>query len=161
MSAVAGKFEIGQLQRSSFMGHLAFTFAGNPTRTTNPSMLALGGFNEALYPNEENALMDEMQKRGAKLLYDPDLIVHRRPRHSLKAFAKMLLTYGRGRAEQFRLHPSPGSALNFLPPLFLLYLLAMIVSLLLGLLLVLLIFIAATLCARIGYQERSHCTGRK
>lgn len=34
----------------------------------------------------------------------------------------MLLTYGRGRAEQFRLHPTPGSALNFVPPLFCLYL---------------------------------------
>jgi hypothetical protein len=34
----------------------------------------------------------------------------------------MLFTYGRGRAEQFRLHPTPGSALNFVPPLFCLYL---------------------------------------
>jgi succinoglycan biosynthesis protein ExoA len=86
-------------------------------------MLELGGFNEALYPNEENALMDELQKRGGKLIYDPQLVVHRRPRSSLRAFAKMLLTYGRGRAEQFRLHPTFGSALNFVPPLFCLYLL--------------------------------------
>jgi cellulose synthase/poly-beta-1,6-N-acetylglucosamine synthase-like glycosyltransferase len=89
------------------------------------SMLELGGFNEALYPNEENALMDELQKRGGKLIYDPQLLVHRRPRSSLKAFARMLMTYGRGRAEQFRLHPTPGSALNFVPPLFCLYLLAL------------------------------------
>jgi cellulose synthase/poly-beta-1,6-N-acetylglucosamine synthase-like glycosyltransferase len=86
------------------------------------AMLDLGGFNEALYPNEENALMDELQKGGGKLLYDPALIVCRRPRHSLKAFAKMLLNYGRGRAEQFRLHPTPGSAMNFVPPMFCLYL---------------------------------------
>jgi succinoglycan biosynthesis protein ExoA len=85
------------------------------------ALLELGGFNEALYPNEENALMDELQKRGGKLLYDPDLAVARRPRSSLKAFARMLMTYGRGRAEQFRLHPTFGSALNFVPPLFLLY----------------------------------------
>lgn len=89
------------------------------------AMLELGGFNEALYPNEENALMDELQKRGGKLIYDPQLLVHRRPRSSLKSFAKMLLTYGRGRAEQFRLHPTSGSALNFVPPLFCLYLLAL------------------------------------
>jgi amino acid permease len=37
----------------------------------------------------------------------------------------MLMTYGRGRAEQFRLHPTPGSALNFVPPLFCAYLLTM------------------------------------
>jgi len=85
-------------------------------------MLDLGGFNEALYPNEENALMDELQKRGGKLIYDPELIVHRRPRPTLKAFCRMLMTYGRGRAEQFRILPTLGSAPNFVPPLFCLYL---------------------------------------
>jgi succinoglycan biosynthesis protein ExoA len=86
------------------------------------ALLELGGFNEALYPNEENALMDELQKRGGKLLYDPDLLVHRRPRSDLAAFCKMLLNYGRGRAEQVRLHPTFGSAVNFVPPLFCLFL---------------------------------------
>jgi succinoglycan biosynthesis protein ExoA len=90
------------------------------------ALLDLGGFNEALYPNEENALMDELQKRGGILIYDPHLRVHRRPRSSLKAFARMLTTYGRGRAEQFRLHPTLGSALNFVPPLFCLYSLALL-----------------------------------
>lgn len=87
-------------------------------------VIELGGFDEALYPNEENALMDELQKRGAKLIYDPEFVVQRRPRPTLRAFCKMLFTYGRGRAEQFRLHPTPGSALNFVPPLFCVYLLA-------------------------------------
>ena len=87
------------------------------------ALLAAGGFPEALYPNEENALMDELQKRGGKLIYDPELIAHRRPRPTLKSFCKMLLNYGRGRAEQFRLNPTLGSALNFVPPLFCLYLL--------------------------------------
>jgi cellulose synthase/poly-beta-1,6-N-acetylglucosamine synthase-like glycosyltransferase len=86
------------------------------------TMLDLGGFNEALYPNEENALMDEIQKRGKKLLYDPGLIVHRRPRRNFGAFIRMVRTYGRGRAEQFRVTPTPGSALNFIPPLFCVYL---------------------------------------
>lgn len=87
------------------------------------ALLDAGGFNEALYPNEENALMDDLQKRGGQLLYDPELLVHRRPRPTLKSFCKMLLNYGRGRAEQFRLNPTWGSALNFVPPLFCLYLL--------------------------------------
>jgi cellulose synthase/poly-beta-1,6-N-acetylglucosamine synthase-like glycosyltransferase len=86
------------------------------------AMLELGGFNESLYPNEENALMDELQKRGGKLLYDPEFVVHRRPRHSFAAFCKMLGSYGRGRAEQFRLHPTLRSAPNFVPPLFCLFL---------------------------------------
>ena len=93
------------------------------------TMLELGGFNEALYPNEENALMDELQKRGGRLIYDPQFLVYRRPRRTLKSFARMLMTYGRGRAEQFRLHPTPGSLLNFVPPVFCLYLTALLVLL--------------------------------
>jgi len=87
--------------------------------------LAAGGFDESLYPNEENALMDKLQKQGFTLLYDPAFLVERRPRRDLKSFAKMLMTYGRGRAEQFRVNPTFGSAPNFVPPLFCLYLLAL------------------------------------
>jgi hypothetical protein len=43
----------------------------------------------------------------------------------------MLRTYGRGRAEQFRLHPTFGSALNFVPPLFVAYLCSVVIILLL------------------------------
>lgn len=91
------------------------------------TMFELGGFNEKLYPNEENALMDDIQKEGGRLIYDPEFFVHRHPRPNLEAFVKMLMTYGRGRAEQFRLNPTIGSALNFAPPLFCVYLLALIV----------------------------------
>jgi len=91
------------------------------------TVLKHGGFNEALYPNEENALMDEIQKEGGKLIYDPDFVVHRRPRRTLSAFCRMLQTYGRGRAEQFRETPTFGSALNFVPPLFLVYLLTWLI----------------------------------
>jgi succinoglycan biosynthesis protein ExoA len=87
------------------------------------ALLAAGGFDEALYPNEENALMDQVRADGHRLIYDPDFVVWRRPRRSLGAFARMLFGYGRGRAEQFRLHPTPGSALNFAPPLFCVYVL--------------------------------------
>lgn len=85
-------------------------------------LLELGGFDEALYPNEENALMDEIQKRGGQMIYDPEFLIERRPRKTPRAFMNMLRTYGRGRAEQFRLHPTPGSALNLAPPLFCVYL---------------------------------------
>jgi succinoglycan biosynthesis protein ExoA len=88
------------------------------------TLLAAGGFDEALYPNEENALMDQIRAQGHRLIYDPQFTVGRRPRPTIRAFARMLFGYGRGRAEQFRLHPTFGSALNFLPPLFCLYVLA-------------------------------------
>ena len=89
-------------------------------------LLESGGFDESLYPNEENALMDAVLKRG-KLLYDPEMIVHRRPRSNFKSFAKMLYSYGGGRAQQFRLHPTAGSFINFVPPAFCLYLVALAV----------------------------------
>jgi succinoglycan biosynthesis protein ExoA len=91
------------------------------------TLLQHGGFNEALYPNEENALMDNIQQAGGKLLYDPELFVWRRPRRTLKQFTRMLSNYGRGRAEQFRTTPTLGSLPNFVPPLFLVYLLTWVV----------------------------------
>src|SRR4051812_35480477 len=90
-------------------------------------LLETGGFDESLYPNEENALMDAVLEHG-KLLYDPEMLVHRRPRSTFKSFAKMLFSYGRGRAEQFRLHPTAGSAINFVPPAFCLYLLVVLIA---------------------------------
>lgn len=89
------------------------------------TMLRHGGFNEALYPNEENALMDEIQKQDGKLIYDPEFFVYRRPRSTLKSYVRMLLNYGRGRAEQVRLHPTTGSAPNFIPALFCVYLIVL------------------------------------
>ena len=90
------------------------------------TLLAHGGFNEALYPNEENALMDNIQRAGGKLMYDPELFVWRRPRRTLQQFMRMLMNYGRGRAEQFRTTPTLGSLPNFVPPMFCAYLLVLI-----------------------------------
>lgn len=90
------------------------------------TLLAHGGFNEALYPNEENALMDNIQKAGGKLMYDPELFVWRRPRRTLQQFMRMLMNYGRGRAEQFRTTPTLGSLPNFVPPAFVAYLVALV-----------------------------------
>ncbi len=92
------------------------------------TLLQHGGFNEALYPNEENALMDNIQKAGGKLIYDPELFVWRRPRRTLGQFMRMLRTYGRGRAEQFRTTPTSGSLPNFVPPAFVAYLIVALVA---------------------------------
>jgi GT2 family glycosyltransferase len=82
-----------------------------------------GAFDCSLYPNEENALMDAIGNKGYKLIYDPEFVAYRNPRPNLKAFLKMLMTYGRGRAEQFRLHPTTGSILNFVPAGFVIFIL--------------------------------------
>ncbi len=94
-------------------------------------LLEFGGFDTNLYPNEENALMDMILARGFKLIYDPEFYIFRRPRKDLKSFIKMLQNYGRGRAEQFRLHPTAGSALNLIPSLLCVYLIFVIVLMIL------------------------------
>ena len=59
-----------------------------------------GLFDENLYPNEENALIDKILAKDYKLIYHPDITVKRPPRENLKSYIKMLLNYGRGRIEQ-------------------------------------------------------------
>ena len=83
------------------------------------------GFDPKLWPNEENAMMNGVKQRGGKLLYDPEFLSRRRPRRTLHAYAKMLLFYGGGRAQQFRLYPGLYMLTNFIPPLFCLYLVAL------------------------------------
>lgn len=83
--------------------------------------IALGGFDERLYPNEENELMDRLVDSGGILIHDPDLAVSRSQRPTFRAFARQLFTYGRGRGEQSRISGSV-KPIALAPALFLLYL---------------------------------------
>ncbi|HEY6007397.1 MAG TPA: glycosyltransferase [Geobacteraceae bacterium] len=80
-----------------------------------------GGFDERLYPNEENELLTRLARQGGRILHDPDLAVWRSQRPTFTAFVRQLFTYGRGRAEQTLLGGGAG-ILTFVPTLFLLYL---------------------------------------
>jgi len=83
--------------------------------------LELGGFDERLYPNEENALMDRLLKGGWLMVHDPVLAVRRSQRPTWRAFLRQLFTYGRGRGEQTLLY-GVGGLTSFAPSMFLLYL---------------------------------------
>ena len=80
-----------------------------------------GIFNESLYPNEENALIDKILSLGYKLMYDPQIIVKRPPRSSLRLYIKMLLNYGRGRFEQLYRDFNKKNLIFTLPAFFSLY----------------------------------------
>ena len=80
-----------------------------------------GLFNESLYPNEENALIDKILSLGYKLMYDPQIIVKRPPRSSLRLYIKMLLNYGRGRFEQLYIDFNKKNLIFTLPAFFSLY----------------------------------------
>jgi glycosyltransferase involved in cell wall biosynthesis len=79
------------------------------------------GFDERLYPNEENELLDRISE-SFTLIHDPEMAVWRSQRPTLKAFAQQMFAYGRGRAQQTLL-AGPRSLMSFLPLLFALYLL--------------------------------------
>lgn len=83
--------------------------------------LLFGGFNERLYPNEENELMEKVLISGKKIIYDPSAYVVRTPRKTIKAFIKQVFNYGRGRGEQTVFYPKSFNFFNFIPLLFLFY----------------------------------------
>jgi len=86
--------------------------------------IAYGGFDERLYPNEENELMERIRRGGGRLIHDPGLAVYRSQRPTLAAFCRQLFGYGRGRGEQTVLS-GVVKPVTFVPTLFLLYLLSL------------------------------------
>jgi succinoglycan biosynthesis protein ExoA len=82
------------------------------------------GFDERLYPNEENELLVRLRRSGLKLLHDPELAVYRSQRPTIGAFVRQLFGYGRGRAQQILLGGGSGVA-TFVPVIFLLYILSL------------------------------------
>lgn len=84
--------------------------------------VTMGGLDERLYPNEENELLDRIAQAGLGLRHDPELAVQRSQRPTLRAFFRQFCGYGRGRGEQTRI-AGMRSVVDFLPTLFLAYLL--------------------------------------
>ncbi|MFH1638326.1 MAG: glycosyltransferase, partial [Candidatus Woesearchaeota archaeon] len=72
------------------------------------------GFNESLYPNEENELMNRVISKGYSLIYDPNINICRSQRDTVKKFARQIFNCGWGRTRQFLIQPS------FFQPLFIL-----------------------------------------
>lgn len=87
------------------------------------------GFNERLYPNEENELIHRLIKNGYKFIYNPDCKVYRRTDDSVGVFLRRIFSYGRGRMRQLFVGPSPISLLRLTPLFFLLYLFILVLSL--------------------------------
>ena len=85
----------------------------------------LGQFREDVYPNEENEFMNRIQSAGYRLMYDPEIRVHRSPRPNLKSFIRMLMGYGRGRFKQMTVDFRAANLVFFLPALFSLFLMAL------------------------------------
>jgi hypothetical protein len=80
-----------------------------------------GGFDERLYPNEENELLDRISSNDMRLMHVPGMAVQRSQRRTLRLFVRQMFSYGRGRGQQ-TLIAGPGTLVGFAPLLFLVYL---------------------------------------
>jgi succinoglycan biosynthesis protein ExoA len=79
------------------------------------------GFDERLYPNEENEFLHRVSSAGYKLLYSPSMYVFRSQRTTITAFIRQMFNYGRGRAQQSLITGSY-SVTSFIPLFFIAYL---------------------------------------
>ncbi len=75
-----------------------------------------GGFDESMYPNEENEFINRVMEKGSRFLYDPAAYIYRSRRHQFLDFMKQLSHYGRGRADQILLEGLSIKALIFFLP---------------------------------------------
>lgn len=69
----------------------------------------VGGFDERLYPNEENEWLGRVQQQGLATFYHPGMLVRRAPRTTLWALAQQVFFYGMSRVRhaRIRLHSQP------------------------------------------------------
>jgi GT2 family glycosyltransferase len=119
--------------------------------------IELGGFNECLYPNEENEFLERVVAAGYTLLHVPAMSVFRSQRRTLKAFIRQMFSYGRGRGQQ-TLITSSYSVTSFIPLFFVIYLAVALIGIKYVLLLVpLVLYVFASLASAFMVMRR---TGR-
>ena len=83
--------------------------------------LAAGGFNEELYPNEENELMNRISKMGYEFIYSPEIKIYRDRRKDIFKFIRQFYSYGQGRLGQINIEGVLRNLQFLIPLIFLLY----------------------------------------
>lgn len=83
--------------------------------------LKANGFNEKLYPNEENELINRITDMGYRFVYNPGIKIYRDRRKTLFTFAKQFYRYGQGRMKQVFIEGFLANFLFFLPLFLLAY----------------------------------------
>ncbi|MBI4744251.1 MAG: glycosyltransferase [Actinobacteria bacterium] len=88
--------------------------------------LELDGFNEDLYPNEENEFINRLRKKDYHLIYNPQAVIYKSKRESYPDFVKQMFIYGRSRMEHVFISPFTSNLIYFIPLLFTIYLFSLI-----------------------------------
>jgi succinoglycan biosynthesis protein ExoA len=78
-----------------------------------------------IFPNEENELLNRLQKKGFKLRYNTDFFVYHHRRKTLPKYIKQIFAWGKGRAIHTTAHPKNFNPAFFAPLLFLIYLIGL------------------------------------
>jgi len=86
-------------------------------------------FNEEMFPNEENELLERLASNGFQVVYSPDFEVYHPRKGNLRGFAAQIFGYGRGRAKQTKIQPHTLRPVHLMPSLSLIGAAALIASL--------------------------------
>lgn len=86
------------------------------------ALLAQRGFAAHLISNEENVLLQQLERGGARLMQSPRLAVYHRRRARWSELWRQAAKYGAGRAQNLLLLPQTTRPIYFLPSLFCAYL---------------------------------------
>lgn len=84
-------------------------------------------FDESLASAEENLLLERIRRKGGRALYDPDLFVYHRRRSGWRGFLTQTFRSGAGRRQTASRMPSILRPVHLAPPLFALYLAALVI----------------------------------
>lgn len=79
------------------------------------------GFNETLYPNEENEFINRIIEKGYKFIYNPDIKIFRDRRKTVPEFVKQFYRYGKGRMNQIFVESFLKNLYFFMPVMLLVY----------------------------------------
>ena len=79
-------------------------------------------FNKLLHYNEENLLLEQLERYNVEMLYSPDLIVYHHRRATLKSFLQQIYNSGKGRGLMSIILPSSIKIFFLFPTLFIMYL---------------------------------------
>ena len=85
-------------------------------------------FNELLHYNEENLLLEQIKKHGVRMLYSPNLNIYHHRRADIKSFLIQVYNSGKGRGIMSVIMPSSIKIFYFLPMLFVVYLILLILQ---------------------------------
>ncbi len=87
-------------------------------------------FDESLFPGEDPKFIADVKKQGFRVAYTPTFILYHKRRPTYKSFVKQMFNYGKSRPKKESFLATLKRPFFFIPSLFVIYLLALLISIL-------------------------------